>query len=63
MNEYDKYAQNYQVFDEAFEQSFKKVENEQNFINIDEPSASTEIASNNNKIVKKIIKGYYVDIK
>lgn len=27
MNEYDKDAQNYQVFDEAFEQSFKKVEN------------------------------------
>jgi hypothetical protein len=49
MNEYNKDAQNYQVF----EQSFRIVENKQNVPNIDEPSASTEIASHNNKIVKK----------
>jgi membrane-bound lytic murein transglycosylase B len=67
MNEYDKDAQNYQVFDEALEQSFKKVENKQNVLNIDERSASTEIASYNNKIVKKnhkrLLRGYKINKK
>lgn len=64
MNEYDKDAQNYQVFDEA---SFKKFENKQNVPNIDEPTASTEIASNNNKIVKqnhkRLLRGYKINKK
>jgi hypothetical protein len=67
MNEYDKDAQNYQVFKEAFERSFKKVENKQNVLNIDEPFASTEIASNNNKIVKqnhkRLLRGYKINKK
>lgn len=67
MNEYDKDAQNYQVIDEAFEQSFRKVKNKQNVPNIDEPSASTEIASNNNKIVKRnhkrLLRGYKINKK
>jgi len=45
--EYDKDAQNYQVFDDTFNQSFRRIKNKQNRSNIDKPSTSRIETSNN----------------